>query len=289
MVSLIQAKHLKLICEQIIVEKKEIIEILKRFGLSEYQSKVYSALVFLGPSRVGDICKSSSVPQSRIYNVLEELVEKQLVEVFDGRPKEFRAISPEVVLKGLIEEREKELENLKGEASTIKKMLKPVVTEEDIIEGVWTQKGEKSKEVLNRLAEMLEECEDYAYDITRDFSYSTALRDAIKGCIRRGVKLMTISMSPINEENYYKAKWYNALGLPIRIFEAKIHPRILVVDGKEVSIRLDHSPLKKSFTFQSIWSEDPSLVKVFDIYMKNLWGMAKPVEFSKISLPKVGT
>ncbi|MDI6798549.1 MAG: helix-turn-helix domain-containing protein [Candidatus Aenigmarchaeota archaeon] len=269
------------------MEKKEIIEMLKRFGLSEYQSKVYSALVFLGPSKVGNICKYSNVPQSRIYNVLEELVEKQFVEVFEGRPKEFRAFSPEVVLRSLVEEKEKELERLKVEASSIKKMLRPVVTEKDIIEGVWTQKGEKSKEVLNRLAEMLESCENYAYDITRDFSYSSALREAIKGCVRRGVKLMTISMSSINEENYYKAKWYNALGLPIRVFETKVHPRILVVDGREVSIRLDGNPLKKSFTFQSIWSEDPSLVKVFDSYMKNLWSRAKPVEFDKIPIAKL--
>lgn len=277
-------KNLKFVCEQIVMEKREILDTLKRFGLSEYESKVYSALVFLGPSKVGDIARGSKVPQSKIYGILEELTEKQLVEVFEGRPKEFKAVSPEVALKTLIEEKEKELKSLKDKAELISNFLKPV-EREDLIEGIWTQKGEKSKEVLNRLSEMLERCEDYAYDITRDFSYTQSLREAIKSCIRRGVNLMTISMNPINETNYYRAKWYDAHGLPIRIFETKVHPRILVVDGKEVSIRLDHNPFERKFTFQSIWSRDPSLVKVFDTYMKNLWKNSVPVDFRKIPVP----
>jgi len=275
-------KNLRLLFEHLIVERKKIVETLKKFGLTEYQSKVYSTLVFLGPSKVGEICKNSKVPQSKIYDVLEELVERQFVEVFEGRPKEFKALPPEVVLKMLIEEKERKIENLKKDAEWIKKVLKPTISEEDIIEGIWTQKGEKSKEVLNRLAKMLENCSNYAYDITRDFSYTSSFREAIKKCVKRGVKIMTISMSRITEKNYYKAKWYHSLGLPIRIFETRVHPRILVVDGKEVSIRLDHNPFKRTFTFQSIWFREPSLVKVFDRYMKNLWKISKPADLNAI-------
>lgn len=271
------------------MEKKEILENLRRFGLSDYESRVYSALAFIGPSRVGEISKASNVPQSKIYGVLEELTEKQLVEGFEGRPKEFKAVSPDVAVKSLIEYREKELESLRESAASVVNFLKPIEMEEDVIEGIWTQKGEKSKEVLSRLSGMLENCDDYAYDITRDFSYTQSFRDAIKKCIKRGVKIMTISMGKINEMNYYRARWYDSLGLPIRIFEAKVHPRILIVDGREVSIRLDQTPFKKRFTFQSIWSNDPSLVKVFDNYMKNIWKTAEHVNFSKIPVPKISS
>lgn len=267
------------------MEKEEILKTLQYFGLSEYESRVYVALVSLGPSKAGAISREAGVPQSKIYNILDGLIGKQLVEVFEGRPKEFKAIAPETIFKNFVKEKEEEFKSLRERAFTISTLLKPAIDEEDIIEGIWVQKGEKWAEVLNRLSEMLERCEKYAYDITRDFSYSTRLRETIRGCIRRKVQLKVIGIGQIDENNYSRAKWYYSNRIPIRVFETKIHPRILVIDGREVSIRLDHSPLQKKFTFHSIWSQDPSLVKVFDTYMKNLWQSAKPVDFRKIPVP----
>jgi sugar-specific transcriptional regulator TrmB len=267
------------------MEKKEILEALKNLGLNEYEARAYSTLALLGPCKAGDVSKNANIPQSKIYDTLEELMRKQLVEVFEGRPKEFKAISPEVALRNLVEERERELESIKTTAKIVSSFLKPVA-KEDILEGVWVQKGEKFFQVMNRLAEMLERARNYAYDITRDFSYSSRFREAIKGCIRKKVKLRVIGIGAIDEKNYYRAKWYAVHGIPLRIFETRVHPRILVVDGREVALRLDHNPLKDKFTFHSIWSEDPSLVKVFDTYVKSLWKIAKPVNFKKIPVPK---
>ena len=268
------------------MERKEILETLKKIGLSEYESRTYMALVIRGPSKAGEISREANVPQSKIYETLTCLMDKQLIEMFDGRPKEFKAVSPDIVLRSLVEEKEGEFKALKDMVSSVINTLKPV-DQGDVIEGIWTQKGEKSKEVLNRLAGMLEKCKSYAYDITRDFSYSSKYREALKNCVKRKVKVMTISISSIDENNYYKAKWYHASNLPIRIFEAKVHPRILVVDGREVSIRLDSDSSKNRFSFQSIWSQNPSLVKVFDTYTKNLWTSARQVDFRKIPVPKL--
>jgi sugar-specific transcriptional regulator TrmB len=264
------------------VEKKEILDVLRKFDLGDYEARTYVTLALLGSSKAGYISKESGVPQSKIYDVLEELITKQLVEVSEGRPKEFRAVSPSVALKGMIERRENELKSLKSKVSLIDSLLKPVRGE--VIEGVWIQKGRKQQEVMNRLADMLSRCNEYVYDITRDFSYSPEYRKAIKSCIRRGVKLRIMGMKTIDESNYFRAKWYDDNKIPIKIFETTVHPRILVVDGKELAIRLDNNPLKKSFSFQSIWSEDPSLVKVMDSYMKNLWSMAKPVNMKTIHI-----
>ena len=72
----------------------------------------------------------------------------------------------------------------------------------------------------------------------------------------------------------------------MRVFETKMHPRIVLIDGKEVLLRLDYDPSKRSnFRFSALWSEDQSLVRVFDTYVKNLWKAAKPVDFRKIKAP----
>lgn len=269
------------------MEKKEILGILQKLGLSEYESKAYAVLSVLGPTKAGEISIQADVPQSKIYEVLTNLMRKQLVEVLEGRPKEFKAVAPGIIVRSLMSEKEQEMKALKEQALAVSSLLKPEKPREEVMTGVWIQKGEKFFEFFDKLSEMFDRAEKYIYAVTRDFSYSHRMRDAVRGCIKRNVKLYIMGLG-VDQNNYYKAKWYDANGVPIRIFETSIHPRIAVVDGKEVSIRLDSAPTKRKFSFQSIWSEDPSLVAVFDNYMKNLWKNSNPVNFKKIPVPRIG-
>lgn len=258
------------------MEREEVLQVLKQLGLTSYEAKAYSSLVLFGPSSANELSRVAGIPRSKIYDVLEALMANQMIEIFEERPKKFRAISPETVVKGMIENKEQELKALKEKAGIALKQLRPIFKHEEIVNGVWEQKGEKALEVLDRLAEMIERAEKYVYDITRDFSLSTKLKEAIKAALKRKVKIRIMCMG-INKENYFRAKWYLEQKIPIKVFEAKVHPRIIVVDGREVCIRLDADPSSKKFRFRSIWSSDPSFVVVMDSYMKNLWKMAKPV------------
>ena len=133
---------------------------------------------------------------------------------------------------------------------------------------------------------MLNRSEKYVYAITRDFSRTSSMAGIIKKCIKRGVKIRVIGMEKINKRNYYKALWYREQGISLRFFETKVHPRIVVIDGKEILLRLDYNPQKrKRFRFDSLWSEDASLVTIIDNYVKNMWQNAKPVNFKKVPTP----
>ena len=267
------------------MEKEEILRTLVNCGLSEYESKVYSSLVFMGTSKAGSISKASEVPQSKIYEVLEQLMNKQLVEVFEGRPKEYRAAEPEVALKNLLEEKVRDIETIKEKVESIGSFLKPTKKDE-VSGGVWIIKGEKFKEFFNKTAEMMDRSEQYVYAITRDFSRSASMAESLRRCIKRGVKVRVIGMEKISQNNYYRALWYKDKGIEIKLFDAKVHPRILVVDGKEILLRLDYNPQKRNrFQFSSLWSEDASLVTVIDNYVKNMWKNAKPIDLGKIKTP----
>lgn len=260
-----------------VIKKYELFEALRDFGLSEYETRVYNTLILNGCSKVGKISKISKVPQSKIYGVLEELVEKELVEVFDGRPKEFRAVLPRLALKNLLKKKEEHLKILKSRINFITKALVPLENNEEFLEGIWIQKNEKNWGVLNRFSEMLNNCEEYAFDITKDFSLTQPFRESVKKCVKRGIKLMTISTIKFNKENFYIAKWFHENGFKIKIFETEDHPRVLIVDGKEVAIRLENGFSKKSFYFQFVWSKNKSLVRIFDNYARALWKVAKPL------------
>jgi sugar-specific transcriptional regulator TrmB len=281
------SRYLKVLCQELIGEqgeddtmkREDILRTLAGCGLNEYESRTYSSLVFMGTAKASTISKDSNVPQSKIYDVLESLMGKQLVEVFDGRPKEFKAVEPEFALKKLLDERNREITDLSLKVDRIAEFLKPMAKEETV-NGVWTVKGRKWVEFFDKVVDMANRSKKYVYGVTRDYSRSSKLADAIKKCSKRGVEVRVIGLEDVTGENYYKAKWYHENGARLRVYATKVHPRIALIDGKEVLLRLDYDPSKKSnFKFSSLWSADPALVKVFDIYVKNLWKNSKHVSF----------
>jgi len=263
---------------------EEIVETLRDFGLNDYEARTYSTLVFLGPSKAGKLSRESRVPQSKIYEVLDSLMAMQLVEVFDSRPKEYKAIDPGVALENLVRIEEKKVKILKAKATGVKTVLKKVNGNgEETMEGIWTVKSRKYAEFFEKVSEALDRSESYVYAISRDFSKTARLSQALIGCLKRGVKVKVVAIEPVTQDNYWKAKWYQSHGIQLKFFETKMHPRIVVIDGREIVMRLDHDPIKKeNFLFTAMWSSNPSLVNVIDSYMKDLWAKAEPINFSDL-------
>jgi sugar-specific transcriptional regulator TrmB len=79
-------------------QQEQLTQAFCKLGLSLYQAKVYSALSTLGPSGVADIQKLSGVPRTKIYEVLEQLLDMGAAEFQSGRPVFYNAISPSIVV-----------------------------------------------------------------------------------------------------------------------------------------------------------------------------------------------
>ena len=96
--------------------------ILEAFGLSEYESRAYAALIFRGISTASELSDVSGVPYTRMYDVLSGLESKGLVTRIPGRPMRFRAVHPSVAVRNLkarimseFERRMRELDELEKE------------------------------------------------------------------------------------------------------------------------------------------------------------------------------
>lgn|GEM_PF-1100319 len=76
----------------------EILEFLEFIGLKSYEGKAYLALLSLGESTAPKISSKAGIPLPRIYDVLESLTTKGLVEVKPGRPRVYKAIPPSIAL-----------------------------------------------------------------------------------------------------------------------------------------------------------------------------------------------
>ncbi|MFT4311482.1 MAG: TrmB family transcriptional regulator [Candidatus Woesearchaeota archaeon] len=97
-----------------------ITEKLRRFDLTDGESKAYLALSELGPSTVGPIVKKASIAYANIYDVLRRLQNKGLVSyITKGKAKVFSAAPPDE-LKNMLVQKQKKLED---QAKLLKDLL----------------------------------------------------------------------------------------------------------------------------------------------------------------------
>lgn len=95
------------------------ISALQEAGLTEGESKVYLALLDLGPSTTGPIIEQSGVAKSIVYQLLEKLIKKGLVSyITKEKTKHYQASDPHKIIE-YMEENEKRLKENKNKIETL--------------------------------------------------------------------------------------------------------------------------------------------------------------------------
>jgi sugar-specific transcriptional regulator TrmB len=107
-------------------EEREIIGMLRGFGLCQYEARMYFTLLVLGEAQISRISKKASVPQSRAYAVLDDLNDKDFVEMREKRPKQYQARSLMQVTKIRIREKQKEIRELEKGQRRLDKILQSI-------------------------------------------------------------------------------------------------------------------------------------------------------------------
>ncbi|MDD1664603.1 MAG: TrmB family transcriptional regulator [Methanomicrobiales archaeon] len=74
---------------------------LVQLGLKEYEAKIYVALVGLGEANARRVHEVSGVPRPRVYDVLNALAARGFIDVRQGSPLAYSAVSPEMVISHL--------------------------------------------------------------------------------------------------------------------------------------------------------------------------------------------
>ena len=68
--------------------------VLSELGLNEYETKAYLAILESGVVVAREISDRSRIPYAKVYQVLDSLISKNLIEGDEGRPKKFYANMP---------------------------------------------------------------------------------------------------------------------------------------------------------------------------------------------------
>ncbi|HLE46838.1 MAG TPA: helix-turn-helix domain-containing protein [Candidatus Thermoplasmatota archaeon] len=189
----------------------ERISKLAQLGLNEQQARAYLSLLDVDTATVNDIAKESRVPRAKLYEVLETLNRKGLIEVIPETPQRFRANPPTALYDTRLAELRSEERQLRDTIGELMLQLLP---------------GGKER----------------AGDLDRDFLHlvrgRTPLVTAFKQLVERSERTLHILGDPLFLP---RLKLYDETYRAVAHFQAKGQLRILIpsnavraVEGRKV-------------------------------------------------------
>ena len=93
---------------------------LKELGFTEYEGKVYMALINEHPLSAYNVSKNSGVPHSRVYDITRRLIKKGYVTSKGTNPELFSPISPEELISRLKRDNSRLTSELQHQLESIK-------------------------------------------------------------------------------------------------------------------------------------------------------------------------
>jgi len=70
-------------------KEREVVEILRGYSLNGYEAKAYFTLLAVGESKTGDVACKAGVPQSKVYDMLDNIHGKGTCSLFSDKGLEY--------------------------------------------------------------------------------------------------------------------------------------------------------------------------------------------------------
>jgi len=110
----------------------EIIDKLKKYGISKREAEVYVALLQKKELTAPEVAKVTSVTRTKCYEILQNLVKKKMCnENFKNGNKIFSSVEPNIALQNILSVQEIELNRKKDEARNFGETLSKIFHEKE--------------------------------------------------------------------------------------------------------------------------------------------------------------
>ncbi|WP_226479448.1 TrmB family transcriptional regulator [Natrinema amylolyticum] len=141
------------------MSEADAVDALVELGLRTYEAQCFVALTQLSDGTAKEISQVADVPQSRVYDVVEQLHRLGLVDVQESEPRRYSVVPVDVARKRLRQEYRGHLET----ATTNLRELEQRTTDED---GVW--KIASDRDIRNRAEAAIEDAASEIYLLVAD-------------------------------------------------------------------------------------------------------------------------
>ncbi|HUX98524.1 MAG TPA: helix-turn-helix domain-containing protein [Candidatus Deferrimicrobium sp.] len=289
------------------MSNNQIIEELKTFlknsKLSTYEIKAYITLLSVNNLTAREISKRGRIPTGRIYDVLEELKNKDMIEIQEDRPKIYRAHPPDMVFNNLItymkHESQKTIDSLYGQAKILEEKIQNsrLMFKEDASRVFWsTAFGTPAvlELYIKKFNELQEELLITGFlneNTLKILPRATKFYKAIYNAIKRGIQVKYLWSFEFDDRplsdgqkernldlfNKLIKSLYNLFNLSVKLdaFETKlIHRKIPtyydIFDKKRILMKLQN-PLQPSQIFVGMNILDPNLAEELRKKFNTVW------------------
>ncbi|MBI2673635.1 TrmB family transcriptional regulator [Candidatus Woesearchaeota archaeon] len=247
-----------------------MIEELKELGLTGGEAKVYLAMLGLGSTTVGPIVKKSGISYSKIYEVLQRLINKGLVGfIIKEKTKYFQAVEPRRLYE-FLEKQEAQLEENKEKLNKIiprlEQLKEPAEREEASIfigfKGIRT-----AYEVLLANAKKSE-------PVLFFYVYSKEYAEEVDNFYRKlfvYFKKINIKFKGITLEDFKKSHFMKNIPdlIEARFVKFPLPSNVDICQDRVLQIAFDKKPIAVLIHSQEIADN-------YRLYFNNLWRIAKP-------------
>lgn len=233
-----------------------LIQIMKKYDFSEMETRVYTTLLEKGNLTGYEVSKVSGVPRSKVYNILERLLKKNLIVVNKSEPKLYHAISANEFLEKLEKSVQSDLTFLTKNLGMIK--------EKDEEEMLWKVDG--IAYVLEKAEHLVKHAQESLLVQVWQENLTDALLQALVQAEQRVAKFVLIFFSSNHDydlplKNYYRhgfesdkladfgARWIN-----------------IVADEQEVVFGTINETLQST---EVTWTKNHAMVNLAKEYVKH--------------------
>lgn len=161
----------------------EEFEIYEELGLTKNEAKVYEVLVKFGKLGAGEISGKADVSYSKIYNILDSLINKELVNVIPEKSKKFVPSDPQSLIK-LIEEKRAKLDKAKDKVKEMKKFYE--IKEKNPVIMSFGKKG------FYKIVTELKEVKSYRYVIKWGSEYRPNWIGQTRRDLKKGIDIKNL-------------------------------------------------------------------------------------------------
>ncbi len=255
---------------------KEIINELIEIGLTEYEAKVYSTLLQQDLLTASDITKIGDVPRGRIYDIIDQLIEKGFCITVPGIVKKFKAVDPDTAIKNLVDQQKKKEMKMLEVAEKLQEKYNNKKKNATSLDYITVLTSKQSQ--IKKFQELEETSKEFILSFNkRPYTVSTAnlaeikeFSEPLKQIIKMGIKAKGIYEADYdNSENFIQNISYSEkIGEEVRICD-KLPIKMLISDNNTVMISLRNVGTEK-FNLLSMVVEHSdlttALINLFDFY-----------------------
>lgn len=205
------------------------IEQLERFGLSTYAARTFVALASLGTGTARDVSQVSEVPRTRVYDAIDELHDRGLVDILQSSPKQFWAISADTASRTFEHELQHRTEILRTALSE----LEPIERRAEQ-RGVWTVDGQMA--VTERVLEFFSRADDEIVYMTVEDLLTDDLIDGLSEAANRGVSIKLGGVSTDVQERIQDEVPGATMFESLWVWSDTSAGRLMLVDGRKTLV-----------------------------------------------------